>query len=333
MRRTKTPSTKVAVLIPVYNTMDYLEASIDSILAQTYEDLDIIIIDDHSTDGSYEYLLTLTDERIRLYRNDKNLGIDGTLNKGLSLSNAQYIVRHDSDDISYPERIAKQIDFLDNHSTIHVLGTKSMIVRDGKRTGVYPLHQKGLSTFLSCPVHHPTTAYRTDLVYKYDLQYSSVAEDYHFWNHIFYHNNYHRDTFATMDEVLVDYLIRDNQLSQINKNAMIAYKTNHQLHWFEKYLQHHGWNSSLPTEWTIEDYNQFMQKWKEWKKPSGYAHQEYNKFMKCFAWNILFHQTKKNGIYNTLSTYISHGNYDFIGMLRLIKQGIEHGLNIPRRHY
>ena len=105
---------KVSALIPTYNVVTWIEESIHSILNQTYENIEVIIVDDHSTDGTFELLekLASNDERIRLFRNKENSKIVMTLNYGLTKVTGKYVVRHDGDDIAALDKIEKQIEYL-----------------------------------------------------------------------------------------------------------------------------------------------------------------------------------------------------------------------------
>lgn len=106
---------KVSVLMSVYNGSQYLRESVDSILAQTFSDFEFIIIDDASNDNSWEILSDYAkfDARIKLFRNEENLGLTKSLNKGLQLATGKYIARQDADDISLPKRLEKQVAILD----------------------------------------------------------------------------------------------------------------------------------------------------------------------------------------------------------------------------
>lgn len=109
---------KVSVVMGVYNGSCYLSESINSILNQTFTDFEFIIIDDGSTDTSWEILTKYAegDRRIKLYKNDDNIGLTKSLNKGLKLAQGKYIARQDADDISLPKRLENQVKFLDEHS-------------------------------------------------------------------------------------------------------------------------------------------------------------------------------------------------------------------------
>ncbi|NVM22264.1 MAG: glycosyltransferase [Desulfobacterales bacterium] len=115
----------VSVVMSVYDGERYLREAINSILNQTLADFEFIIVDDGSTDGTPEILegYAARDERIRLERNAYNLGLTPSLNKGLQLTRGEYIARQDADDISLPQRLASQANFLDDHPEVGVIGT------------------------------------------------------------------------------------------------------------------------------------------------------------------------------------------------------------------
>jgi glycosyltransferase involved in cell wall biosynthesis len=122
--------------MPVYNCRKYVKEAIESILAQTYRDFEFIIIDDCSTDGTSKLLSLCAkkDKRIRLLRNEENLGLTKSLNKGLKLARGELIARMDGDDTSAPDRFEKEVRFLDEHPEISLVGTWTEIVdKDGNR--------------------------------------------------------------------------------------------------------------------------------------------------------------------------------------------------------
>ncbi len=132
----RTPT--VTVLMPVYNGARFLRESIESILNQTFNDFECLIIDDASTDTSREIIRSFTDPRIKLIENANNCGLVKTLNRGLALAKGEYIARQDQDDISYPARLEKQVTFLNSHPQIVLLGTNiHNIDENGKKSISY----------------------------------------------------------------------------------------------------------------------------------------------------------------------------------------------------
>lgn len=124
--------------MPVYNTEKYLGEAIESILVQTFTDFEFIIVDDASTDNSPAIIEEYwkSDPRIRVLRNDENVGLGVSLQRGLKLAKGEFIARMDADDISTPDRFEKQHAFLTAHPDICILGGDEWIIdQDGTVTG------------------------------------------------------------------------------------------------------------------------------------------------------------------------------------------------------
>jgi len=101
-------SPAISVIMPVYNGDNYLREALDSILGQTFENFELIIVDDGSNDGSSEIITSYRDPRIKVIRNPLNLGLVEALNVAIQSSVGRYIARHDCDDISHPDRLSMQ---------------------------------------------------------------------------------------------------------------------------------------------------------------------------------------------------------------------------------
>ena len=108
---------KVSVVMSVFNAEKYLAEAVDSILGQTSTDFELILIDDKSTDGSGKILTQYAqaDPRVVILENRENMGLTKSLNRGLAVAKGEYIARMDADDISVPDRFAKQVAFLDEN--------------------------------------------------------------------------------------------------------------------------------------------------------------------------------------------------------------------------
>jgi len=105
---TTVPAPRVSVLMTMFNAAAYLQAAIESLLAQSYRDFELIIVDDGSTDESAAVAESLTDPRLRLVRNPANRGQNACLNQGLALARGEFVARQDADDLSRPDRLEKQ---------------------------------------------------------------------------------------------------------------------------------------------------------------------------------------------------------------------------------
>jgi hypothetical protein len=124
---------RVSVLMTVYNGGAYLREAVESVLASTLTDFEFVIVDNGSTDGSRDYLRSLTDPRIRLIENERNLGQTGALNVGLRACNAPYVARLDADDIMLPDRLGEQAAALDADSLTALVGGQMIAVDENGR--------------------------------------------------------------------------------------------------------------------------------------------------------------------------------------------------------
>jgi hypothetical protein len=143
MRVVNTTSTppRVTVLMAVHNGARYLRESIDSILAQTFSDFELLVVDDASGDESPAILAACRDPRLRLLRNSVNLGLTGSLNIGLRVARGELVARQDDDDLSRRDRLARQVEYLDTHREVAVAGTRrTLIDTRGRRIGNTPYH-------------------------------------------------------------------------------------------------------------------------------------------------------------------------------------------------
>ena len=173
----------------IYNCADTLEEAIESILKQTYEDWELIMCDDGSQDDTYEIAMQFSKqyENICTFQNEKNMGLNYTLNKCLKKANGEYIARMDGDDISLPTRLEKEVAFLDSHKEYAIVST-NMIYFDGQG-------ERGESNMLAFPekvdlikgtpfCHAPCMvrkeAYEKVKGYSVEKKLLRV-EDYHLW--------------------------------------------------------------------------------------------------------------------------------------------------------
>jgi glycosyltransferase involved in cell wall biosynthesis len=173
----------VTVLMPVYNGQAYLPEAIDSILNQTFRDFEFLIIDDGSTDRSEEIIASYTDPRIRYERNPVNLNVAPTLNRGLDLARTKYVARMDADDISLPERLEKQVAFMENHPETGVCGTWVRRLSRRVRNWRTPLSDEGIRWYMVTNCALVATMLRKSVLDENDMRYREdvASEDYDLW--------------------------------------------------------------------------------------------------------------------------------------------------------
>jgi glycosyltransferase involved in cell wall biosynthesis len=154
----------VSIVIPVHNGEKYIKESIDSCLAQTYSNIEIIVVDDKSTDSTLE-ILKEYGEKIKVFPVEKQNGLGNVINIGIRASKGKYIARMDADDIMYPDRIEKQVEYLEsNPNCVAVGGQIDIIDADSNITGhrEYAQNDKDLkkNRFLFQPFAHPAVTLR-----------------------------------------------------------------------------------------------------------------------------------------------------------------------------
>ena len=130
---------RVSVVMSVYNGARYLREAVDAVLAQTFSQCELIIVDDGSTDGTMEILCAYSDPRIRLIRNDRNLGAAGARNRAFAAARGEYIAIQDADDASVPERLAAQVAYLDARPDVALIGATVLYVQTNESfAAVFP---------------------------------------------------------------------------------------------------------------------------------------------------------------------------------------------------
>lgn len=222
---------KVTVLMPVYNGQDYLKSAIESVLNQTYSNLDLLIINDGSTDDSDKIITSFSDNRIIYIENESNLGLIKTLNKGLKMIEGEYIVRMDADDICLPHKIEKQVDFMDDNKHIAVSGTSvkkfnksGFLKQEYVRTAPEDLKTQLL---FGSPLRHPTVILRNSIFvkeeYGYDIMLDTV-EDYGLWEEIA--ENY---PLSNLKEPLLEYRINNQGITQQAEKKIVFRDNQHKI--------------------------------------------------------------------------------------------------------
>jgi glycosyltransferase involved in cell wall biosynthesis len=208
---------RISVVMAVYNGEHYLREAVDSILGQTFQDFEFIIVDDGSTDATPAILGSFTDPRLVRLRNQGNIGLTRSLNRGLAAARGEFIARMDADDVALPRRLEKQVEYLSLHHHVGLLGTDGYFC--SRKTGEKRRFSFKASDgwmrwellFINVLVN-PTIMFRKELlksVGKYDESFR-YAQDYELCTRIAKVTK-----IDTLNEPLFEYYVDDN--SQISK--------------------------------------------------------------------------------------------------------------------
>jgi glycosyltransferase involved in cell wall biosynthesis len=209
---------EISVILPVYNAENFVSEAIESILNQTFTNFELFIIDDASTDKSVEIIKSYSDKRIILIQKPLNTGYANSLNIGIELSKGSFIARMDADDISLPNRLLSQINYLHKHPDIGLVG--SWVKYFGTTNGEwqYPITCSDCFAELlfNNPMAHPTVMFRKKIWNDYKLAYRPdrvPTEDYDLWVQFseFTH-------LANIPEYCLKYRIHNDQISKTKES-------------------------------------------------------------------------------------------------------------------
>lgn len=200
---------RLSIALPVFNAGVDLRLAIASILNQTFADWELLLLDDGSTDGAID-ALDLKDSRIWLIRDGTNRGLAERLNQAIDLARGTYFARMDADDISHPERFARQIEFLDAHPKVDLLGCRTIVINEvNSISGMLPfarIHDEICARpWRSIPLAHPSWTGRTSWFRHH--RYADPAP-YYCEDQELLLRSHRNSTFAALPDALLAYRMR-----------------------------------------------------------------------------------------------------------------------------
>jgi glycosyltransferase involved in cell wall biosynthesis len=189
---THQPEPLISVILPVYNCPQHIQEAVESVFSQTYDNFELILIDDGSTDDTPLILRQFTDQRVQLIT-QQNQGLAAALNQGIRLSHGRYIARQDADDIALPERFSKQVAFMESHPNCALVGTWAEIWEGNVRTTRMHRHPADntalhFELILNNPFVHSSVMVRKSALERVGVYSTDTArqppEDYELWSRI-----------------------------------------------------------------------------------------------------------------------------------------------------
>lgn len=246
---------RVTVLMSVFNDAPFLRTAVDSILGQSFRDFEFLIVDDGSRDESRAILESYSDPRIRLLPNAENIGLTRSLNRGLSEARGELVARMDGNDISFPERLARQVEFFDRHRDVAAAGVQVQIVDvQGKRLrrAEVPRPTTDLGVMFwqmfTSPLVHPGSMFRREVVWGELGGYNETfrtGQDAELWLRV---ARRHRVTNLS-DQLLA---LRFDRRS-ISGNPSGAVRSGHRERWLPLFHEQmrRALQSDVPREWPL----------------------------------------------------------------------------------
>lgn len=203
----------ISVIMSIYNDAEFVAESVQSIINQSHQDFEFIIVNDGSTDNSEVIISAFRDERIKYLKNPRNLGLARSLNLAIASSTGKYVARMDADDVSTPDRFARQIAFLEQYPEVGIVG--SWVKQFGLKENTIKYETTDFNIRIrllsDTSFAHPSVMIRRVLLEKYNLKYDSnfqTAQDYELWSRLSRYT-----TMENLPEVLLYSRIHENQVS------------------------------------------------------------------------------------------------------------------------
>lgn len=293
---------QVSVLMAVHNGQEYLRPAIDCLLAQTFRDFELIVVDDASTDGTAGILASYRDPRIRVLKNTSNAGLAASLNRGVKECRATFIARMDSDDIAEPRRLEAQLTHLQSHPEIGVLGSAATIVDEKNRErGLYlvqPTHTLiKWRAFFGSPMIHPSVMVRREVLRKHPYNETfRNSQDYELWSRLLFETDVR---FENLTSPLLRYRVHGASTTarRDQKQKELAFSTS--LSNIRRYisltdeetrvLRSQRMRERLPLKdlWTLDGcYRRLADAFVEKEKPSSSERKAINRFLARTRMNL-----------------------------------------------
>ena len=215
----------ISVIMPVYNCALYLREAIDSVLAQTYSNFELLLINDGSSDNSKEIILSYIDPRIRYIENERNLKLIATLNKGIDRAKGEYIARMDADDTIPPHRFEVQMNYMLKHPNVDLCSVWAYVMDEhgkkiGKLKGIDTPELINVSLFFTNPINHPGILCKSKVLKDNRYCEFTHAEDMELWIKL-------RDkgyTLVNIPQYLYSYRWYGNNVSNTNADFQLQQK-------------------------------------------------------------------------------------------------------------
>jgi len=217
---------KVSVLTPIYNTNPkHLRECIESILNQTFKDFEFLILNDSPDNKEIESIVkeyAKQDKRVKYYKNEKNMGITPSRNKLLGLASGEYVAIFDHDDISVPDRLEKQVKYLDENPYCGVVSGWLEYFGDDNRIQKNPEYDVSIKRMLTvgCYVAHTAAMIRKSVLVDNNIEYEEYytpAEDYRLWQRLMEVTH-----FYNIQQVLVKYRWNQNNTSNVKNKEQLS---------------------------------------------------------------------------------------------------------------
>lgn len=303
---------KVSIIMSVYDRVDFLVESVESMLGQTYKNIEIIIVVEYSKQQSNinKIINRIDSDKIIIINNKKKLGFAASLNVAINNCAGKYIARMDDDDISEPDRIERQVSYLNNHEDVGICGTFIQCFGNSSDKWHYvPTDSEDckIQLLFCTSLYHPTVMMRRDVIRKNKLFYDPAyfTEDYELWSRVIKYTK-----IANIPEYLLRYRTSNSNVTINNSEKVHESHVSIMKKQFEEYLDLHLTNDELQIINKRIDVVEHSYNWHEAMK---FRESVYEKIIDA---------NSKNGFYNQdrLIHYLGKDKNDNLGVVRLLER-------------
>jgi hypothetical protein len=254
---------RVSVVMPACNAERYLREAVESILAQTFDDFEFVVVDDGSTDRTWTLLRSYRDARMRCCRNDENAGVTRSLNRGVAAARGDYIARQDADDVSRPSRLETQVAYLEAHPEVGILGSAYQVIdAEGRPRGLGRPPESDTEirwqTLFHSAFCHSAVMLRREALAGIKGPYDEAAvyaEDYDLWAKLV-----RRTKAANLPQLLVRHRVHGNSIGSTRRQEQYCSATGVAARQIRELLPDYsltecdiaalrGWYAHLPRRW------------------------------------------------------------------------------------
>lgn len=328
---------KITVFMAVFNSSAYLKGAIESILDQTFENFELLIVNDGSTDNSLEIIQAFRDERIRILNNEKNMGLEYTRNRGIEEARGKYMAILDSDDIAIRDRLKIQFDYLESKPDVAVCGGHAIFIDEQENelsTCLVPLGDKDLQMrmLFRNPMVNSTAMIRLDVIREVNgYRDFPVCQDFDLLLRIAENHN-----IANIDCILGKYRINPRGVSKTRRHDVVnaekrLIKEMHERLKIEANQElieiHYALYSNNINEFNLSQFRLLLEKLKSANKAIlKYEESDFNEILYDKWYNIIRTKGKKSALYYYFNTSLFYWPaVKFKHLRKIFKQSI--GIN------
>ena len=311
----------VSIVMAVYNGEKFIHETIKSILNQGYENFELILIDDCSTDSTLKILQSYTEPRIQVIHNETNRKLAASLNRGIRHASGKYIARMDADDLCESNRFTLQVNYMEKHPDVDVLGGNYRAFGSARYKSDYPSKHKAIETglFFENTVCHPAVMFRRQAISSWYDESFAASQDYDLWTRLIAEHNFHN-----LKAVVMKYRVHEGQTLKTASGAQKAGANSSRLRMLnklnisetdkDKFIEF----CNLPTELSFQKFLEYCRLLDDVRKNGRFLDKRaYKHYARKCIWKNVYNQAGKRAFNKIFKYSITHYGFYFLSDVRM----------------